>query len=47
MGYLQKMADAGTIPTDLKVMSPYKTLRNDKRYEAVLQKFGLLPDNIQ
>lgn len=47
MKYLQKMADAGSIPTDLKVMPTYKILRIDKRYEAVLQKFGLLPADIQ
>lgn len=47
MKYLQKMADSGAIPTDLKVMPIYKILRNDKRYEAVLQKFGLFPADFQ
>ncbi len=46
MKYLQKMADAGTIPTDLKVMTFYKSLHHDKRYETVLQKFGLLAPDI-
>ena len=46
MRYLQKMADTGVIPTDLKVMPIYKTLRNDKRYEAILQKYGLLSPDI-
>lgn len=46
MRYLQKMADVGGIPTDLKVMPYYKILRNDKRYEVVLQKFGLLATDI-
>lgn len=46
MYYLQKMADSGIIPTDLKVMPFYKILHNDKRYEAILQKYGLLTPDI-
>jgi TolB-like protein/AraC-like DNA-binding protein len=41
IAYLQKDADAGYIPSDLKILPFYQILRNDKRYEAVLQKFGL------
>jgi TolB-like protein/AraC-like DNA-binding protein/tetratricopeptide (TPR) repeat protein len=46
MSYLQKNAALGVIPTDLKVQPFYKILHNDRRYEAVLQKFGLLEGGI-
>ncbi|GLU54747.1 helix-turn-helix domain-containing protein [Dyadobacter frigoris] len=39
--YLQKAADAGIIPTDVKVSSFFATLRGERQYKAVLKKFGL------
>lgn len=41
MTYLQKAADLGHIPTDIKVYVCYEILWGDKRYEAILAKFGL------
>lgn len=41
MTYLQQNAALGNIPTDLKVMSYYQIFQGDKRYEAILEQFGL------
>ncbi len=39
--YLRKGADAGIIPSDLKVSLFFITLRDEPQYKAVLKKFGL------
>ena len=39
--YLEKMATLGKIPTDVKVSPFFHFLRGDKRFDALLQRFGL------
>jgi TolB-like protein/AraC-like DNA-binding protein/tetratricopeptide (TPR) repeat protein len=47
MQYLEKCADAGMLPFDLKVLPFYDLLRQDQRYQAILQKFGLEKVDLQ
>lgn len=39
--YLEKRAQTGSIPTDMKVLPHLNFLHDDKRFEVLLQKFGL------
>lgn len=39
--YLEKRAETGIIPSDMKVLPHLYFLHGDKRFEAILQKFGL------
>jgi TolB-like protein/AraC-like DNA-binding protein/Flp pilus assembly protein TadD len=39
--YLQKAADLGSIPTDLKVSPFFAQLRNEPQYQTILTRFGL------
>ncbi len=39
--YLEKRAETGSIPSDMKVLPTLNFLHGDKRFEALLQKFGL------
>lgn len=39
--YLEKSAALDTIPTDMKVLPMLNSLHGDKRFEAILKKFGL------
>lgn len=41
MHYLEKRAETGIIPTDMKVLPVLNFLHGDKRFEVLLQKFGL------
>jgi tetratricopeptide (TPR) repeat protein len=45
MTFIQKNADLGNIPTDIKISPFFKILHNDIRFEAILQKFGLSENN--
>ncbi|HAK80645.1 MAG TPA: hypothetical protein DCM71_28015 [Runella sp.] len=40
--YLEKMATLGKTPTDVKVSPFFRFLHGDKRFDALLQRFGLL-----
>lgn len=39
--YLEKRAETGSIPSDMKVLPMLNFLHDDRRFEALLQKFGL------